>query len=108
MYTEYYAVPKDRLKRATGMPDVTLNLNPRTKEELLQGPPYALLNLFQRQAITNPGVTIRRYHEENNHEYEDRVLYNEASNTLITNDIRCPMYCHHHVGQTCGMCGQKD
>ena len=108
MHIEYTNKPKGVLKRATGMQDVTLNLNPRTKPELLIKPPCALLTMFQRQAVSNPGVTIRRYHEENGYEYEDRVTYDEATNTLTTNSIRCPMSAHHHLGSTCGMCGLKD
>jgi len=108
MFIKYTDKPRGVLKMATGQPDITLNLNPWKKEDLLQGPPCSLLNLFQRQAVASPGITFKRYHEENNLEYEDRVTYNETTNTLITNDIRCPMYCHHHLGSTCGMCGQKD
>jgi len=105
--TQYFDQPRGILPRATGLPDHTLNMGQRKKEELLSGP-GGLLGIFYRQAVANPGVTQRSYFEENGYEYEKRATYNEKANTLTVNTCICPVSYGHHIGQTCSMCGQKD
>ena len=99
--------PRGVLKRATGLPDMVLNLGQRKKEDMLSK--YScLLSSFQKQALLNPGVTQYHYCEENGYEHELRVTYDEATNALTTNNLGCPRSFNHHIGDTCSMCGQKD
>lgn len=106
MYINYTDKPRGVLRRATGLSDTVLNLNPRTKEDLLASTGF--ISFLQKEALRKPGKTIRQYHEENGYEYEERVTYDETLNIFITNNIQCPLSCHHHIGSTCGMCGLKD
>ena len=106
MIRKVYDKPRGVLPRATGLPDMELKLGKRTKRDLLSR--YSILGYFYKRAITNHGITQFEYTEENGYEYERRATYNEATNTIITNDIACPVAYGHHIGSTCSMCGQKD
>jgi len=98
--------PKNKLRRATGMPDQTLKFGTLRKETLLGM--MGFLTFLGKRAVSNPGVTQHEYFEENGYEYELHATYNEADNTIVTNDIRCPAVSNHHLGQTCIVCGQED
>ena len=101
-----YSTPKNRLPGATGTSDYTLKLGPRTVEGLLNK--YSsFLSTIRKNAVRNPGVTQYQYFEENVYEYEYRTTYNPETNEIVTNDFRCPNYCHHHLGSTCSVCGQE-
>ena len=104
-YIKYTDKPIGKLRQSKGMDDDVLKFGTRTKEDLLSQ--YGSLGSFMKQAIRNPGVLQVRYHEENHYEYEDRATYNEKENTMITNKY-CPYSSGHHIGSTCGCCGQKD
>lgn len=103
---QFYTEPKNRLPRATGMGDSEYKFGKRTKKQLLAWP-HVSISKFWRDAISNPGVIQVLYWEENGYEYERRATYHEETNTMISNDY-CPFYYNHHVGNTCGCCGQKD
>jgi hypothetical protein len=97
----FYSTPKGRLKLSKGLNDSTFHMGERTKIEI-----KGLCGWFIAKAVDNPGITQYRYHEENNYEYEGRAVYNEKDNTVITNTVYCPIRYNHHVGSTCGMCGE--
>ena len=109
MFIQYTDKPKGVLKQSKGMADWELNMGKRTRVELLEeGIGLSLLGMFLRKAVANPGVLQVRYHEENGRcEFEDRAIYDPVTN-IITTNLFCPVSYHHHVGQTCSMCGLKD
>ena len=108
MHINYTDKPQGMLPLSKGMADWELNMGKRTKDQLLEDRlGLNLLGWFLRQALANPGVLQVRYHEENGYEFEDRAIYDEATNIITTNEW-CPVSFGHHVGQTCGMCGMKD
>jgi len=106
MYINYTSRPLNKLKRAKGLPDAEFKLGSSSVESLLSR--YSSISTFWKEAIKNPGTTLKRYHEENSYEYEDRVTYNAETNTITANTYSCPYSYNHHIGSTCGCCGQKD
>ena len=97
--TKFYNEPKNKLPRATGMEPVALNLHNFNKDSLTN---------IQKRAIEVAYVRHSIFFEENGYECQYWYLYDRETETLHTNDIRCPNVCHHHIGSICGVCGQKD
>jgi hypothetical protein len=97
--SKFYEEPKNKFPRATGQPTVTFNLKHYNKENLTK---------IQRKAVEVAYIRHSRYCEENGYEHELWYLYERDTETLYTNDIQCPNVCHHHIGSTCGVCGQVD
>ena len=58
-------------------------------------------------AFATPNVRISRYFEENGYEYELFANWNPETRIMETSRY-CTNVSGHHLGQTCGVCGQKD
>jgi hypothetical protein len=97
--------PVGKLPLSHGLGPMTLKMGERDVEAM-----RSLLPSFLMQAVSNPGVTQFRYHEEtgNGYEYEERAIYNLDENTILTNAGACPRMYNHHVGSTCSVCGMVD
>ncbi len=102
MYTDQ---PKNKLPRATGMGDSQFKLNDKSVKDMLAK--YSMIPSRWKEAIQNPGETLRMYHEENGYEYEHRVRYDPETNSIWSTDY-CPFAFGHHLGQTCSCCGLVD
>lgn len=106
MSVRFYDEPKNKLPRATGMGDHRFTFGERSVESLIS--PFSGLPNLSRKAVREPGVTKRTYFEENGYEYEYHATYDAATNSIVTNDIRCPNSVHHHIGSMCSVCGQDE
>jgi len=106
MYTIYTDKPKGKFIQSKGMGDANLNFKLRS-DECFTGK-YNRVHWFLRQAFNNPGVTQYTYNEESSsYEYESRALWDPETRIMTTN-LYCPFSYGHHIGSTCGCCGQKD
>ena len=104
---KYTDKPINKLTRAKGMSDSTYyfenNLIPDTEKSRIR-----YWGIYYEQAYNNPGVTQKRYHEENEYEYECRITWYPDTQTFVTNSGGCPFMNYHHLGTTCPVCKQKD
>jgi hypothetical protein len=105
--TKYFEKPRSVLPRATGPGECIFTFGTRDLVADVKGTYYHFIGGILRKAVLSPGVRVTEYFEENGYEYETYAIYHPVDNTIHTNDIRCPNYCHHHLGSTCGVCGQE-
>ena len=56
-------------------------------------------------AFASPNVEISRFFEENGYEYEMFATWNPETRIMRTSEY-CTNVHHHHLGSTCGVCGQ--
>lgn len=111
MMTKFYDSPPNRLPIARGYSndnDHTFHFGKRDLVARINDEYSFYLGGILKKAVQNPGVWIRRWFEENNYQYEDHAKYDPETNTIQTNDIRCPSSAWHHVGSVCDVCGLKD
>ena len=105
MTVRYTKQPKNKFKRAKGMGDSTYffkgssMLNEKESRTRYWG-------IYYEEAYNNPGITQRRYCEENEYEYEIRVTWYPDTQTIVTNSGGCTNMNHHHLGMTCPVCKQ--
>jgi hypothetical protein len=110
--TKFFKTPPNRLPVARGGSehkfDHTFRFGKRDLVANVNDKYSHYLGGILKQAVLKPGKWVRRWFEENGYQYEDHAKYDPKTNTIQTNDICCPSVCWHHVGSTCGVCGQKD
>jgi len=100
MRIDYTEQPKNELPRATGMTNELNYKHTDIENGLNPGWLYKL-------AFASPNVRISRYHEENGYEYETFAIWNPETKIMVTSRY-CTHSSGHHIGSTCGVCGQKD
>jgi len=115
MKTKYTNKPNNVLPRAIGMDESVYNLSKRITEPYNPEEKKIETRLRRQfwgalfeQAYQNPYQTQRRYLEEYGYEHEERATWFPESKIMVSNSGRCPAYSGHHIGSTCGVCGQRD
>lgn len=112
---KYTDKPNNVLPRATSINDSVYNLsrkitepyNPKEKEIETKLRKQFWGALFER-AYRNPYKTQRRYIENNGYEHEQRATWFPDTKKMVSNIGRCPVSYGHHIGSTCGICGQRN
>lgn len=77
---------------------------------------YCRQHWLIRKAINNPNKEIEYWYEDKHwgkviRRYRCIVVFSNNRNVLIAKGnapFTCPHYTGHHVGSTCGTCGQVD
>jgi hypothetical protein len=102
--------PKNKLPRAKGH-DEWKNVYKFGKrdmpKEVAEDKYHTGISGILKQAVLHPGDRVVRYCEENGYEYETYAIYDPVANIITSNYFGCPRSSSHHLGSTCGCCGQE-